>query len=195
MKLLIATHNPGKEKDYKECLKDAPFEVVSLKDIGIGEEAPENENTFTENAIKKVEFYSDLTGYPAIGDDGGLVIDALDGAPGVKSRRWLGYEMSDDEIIRTVLERMEGVPFQDRTCRLTCVVAYIDLSGEVFTEQCEVKGFIAEKPSVKKVEGYPYRSLFYFKNMGLYYSELTEKQLKEISHRRKTLLAIKEKIK
>ena len=86
-KLLIATNNPGKLKEYKKLLKDLPLKIVSLKNLGIKNKVDENAKTFEENAVKKAEFYSQLTGLPTLSDDGGLEIDYLNGEPGVKSRR------------------------------------------------------------------------------------------------------------
>lgn len=191
MKLLIASHNPAKIKEYKKNLSEMSVETISLADLNIEEESSEGEETFEENAIKKVKFYKNLTGFPAIGDDGGLMIDALGGEPGVKSRYWLGYKMSDEELIETVMEKMKGVPSEKRKCRLVGVIAFITLNNEIYTEWAEIEGMVAEKPIEKRMEGYPYRSFFYLKEFGKYYVELNEEEHKKINHRRETLLKMK----
>lgn len=191
MKLLVASHNPAKVDEYKYYLSDLSFDVVSLSDLNITQEAPEGEETFKENAIKKVKFYHELTGLPAIGDDGGLMIDALGGAPGVKSRYWLGYKMTDEEMIETVMEKMRGVPLEKRTCRLVGVIVLIVPNGEIYTEWAQIEGVVAEKPSYKRREGYPYRSFFYLSQFKKFYVELTDEEHKQINHRKATLLKLK----
>jgi len=90
-KLLIATTNPGKFREYKILLQDLPLKMVSLRDLKIRKKPKEDGKTFRENAIKKAKFYSRLAQLPILADDGGLEIDYLKGEPGVKSRRWPGY--------------------------------------------------------------------------------------------------------
>ncbi len=191
MKLLVASHNPAKVNEYKRYLSDLPLDLVSLSDLNITKEAPENAQTFKENAISKVKFYHQLTGLPAIGDDGGLMIDALNGAPGVKSRYWLGYKMTDEEMIQTVMEKMKNVPAGKRTCRLVGVIALIISDSKVYTEWVEIEGIVAEEPTDKRLIGYPYRSFFYLEQFKKFYLELTEKEHRQINHRKLALLKIK----
>lgn len=191
MKLLVASHNPAKVSEYKRYLSDVPFEIASLSDLNIIQEAPENAETFEENAISKVKFYHKLTGLPAIGDDGGLMIDALGGAPGVKSRYWLGYRMTDEEMIQTAMEKMKDVPAGKRTCRLVGVIALVMPGSKVYTEWVEIDGVVAEKPTDKRLIGYPYRSFFYLEQFKKFYVELTDKEHEQINHRRLALLKIK----
>ncbi|MGA2968005.1 MAG: non-canonical purine NTP pyrophosphatase, partial [Candidatus Levyibacteriota bacterium] len=95
-RLLIATKNQGKVGEFKEFLKDLPFEIVSLKDISIKEDIEENGKTYQENSQKKALFFAKLTSLPTIADDGGIEIVALNNDPGIKSRRWLGHEATDE---------------------------------------------------------------------------------------------------
>ncbi len=187
MKLLIASHNSAKVSEYKQYLSDLSFDVISLSDLGVTEESPEGAETFEENAINKVKFYHKLTGFPAIGDDGGLMIDALGGAPGVKSRYWLGYKMTDEEMLEAVMKRMKDVPPEKRTGRLVGVITLITPDGKIYTEWTQIEGVIAEKPSSKRLAGYPYRSFFYLPQLKKFYIELTDEEHKEINHRKVTL--------
>ena len=98
-KLLIATKNKGKIKEFRNLLSYLPIELVTLSDIGIEDDIEESAATYKENSQKKALFYAKKSGLPAIADDGGLEINALGGEPGIKSRRWLGYEASDEELI------------------------------------------------------------------------------------------------
>ncbi len=191
MKLLIASHNPAKVSEYRHYLSDLPFDTVSLSDLNITKEAPEGEKTFKENAIKKVKFYHELTGLPAIGDDGGLMIDALDGAPGVKSRYWLGHKMTDEEMIETVMKKMKDVPPEKRTCRLVGTIVLISPNGKIYTEWAQIEGMVAEKPAHKRKEGYPYRSFFYLPQFKKFYVNLTNEEHEQINHRIATLLKLK----
>lgn len=194
-KILIATHNPAKFNEYKRYLADLPLEVVSLKDLKIKTDVTEDGKTFEENAIKKVKFYSQLTGLPAITDDGGLAIDALGGQPGVKSRRWLGYKMTDEEMISAVMKKMAGVPKEKRTCQLVGVIALFIPPDKVYTQKAEIKGLVALKPTSKRIFGYPYRSFFWLPQFKKYYCELTKAEHEQVNHRKIALIPLKKIIK
>src|SRR4051794_19206444 len=98
-KLLIATHNPGKLNEFRMFLEGVPFEIISLSDVGITEDVEEDGTTYEENSQKKALFYAQKSGLPALSDDGGLEIVALNNQPGIHSRRWLGYPATDEELI------------------------------------------------------------------------------------------------
>lgn len=176
-KLLIATTNPGKVLEYKEIFKELklPIELVSLKEVGIIEKAEEDGSTFEENAIKKARFYFNLSNLPTMSDDGGLEIDYLNGEPGVKSRRWPGYEASDEELQQIALDKLRGVPGEKRGAQLKAVIGLIFPSDEKFyTFEGILRGIIAEKPFDKIIAGYPFRSIF-----------ITDNQL--FAHRKKAV--------
>lgn len=191
MKLLIASHNSAKVAEYKRYLSDLPFELISLSDLNITQEAPENAQTFEEIAVNKAKFYHKLTGLAVITDDGGLMIDALNGAPGIKSRRWLSHEMTDEEMIKSVIEKMKSVPENERTCHLVAVVALIASNGKVYTQQTQIDGVVAQKPTDKRLKGYPYRSFFYIPKFKKFYIDLTDEEHEQINHRRLALLKLK----
>src|SRR3989344_660147 len=109
MRLLIATKNPSKAREIKEFLGD-DFELISLADLKDAPNVRETGKTFEKNAILKAKAYFEWSGIPTVADDAGLEIDYLGGEPGVKSRRWLGYEMTDQEMIDTASEELRGVP-------------------------------------------------------------------------------------
>jgi XTP/dITP diphosphohydrolase len=162
-KLLIATTNPGKFREYKEIFKQLklPIKLTSLKELKIKEKVEETGKTFRENAVIKARFFSKLSGFPTLADDAGLEIDYLRGEPGVKSRRWLGYELTDEEIINTALKKLEGVPKRKRSARLKAVIGLIfPPNKKIYTFEGFLRGFIAEKPINKRVNGYPFRSIF-----------------------------------
>lgn len=198
-KLLIATTNPGKLAEIREVLSDLPLELVSLKDVGITTQAPENAPTFEENAIAKAKFYAQLSGLSTIADDGGFEIDALGGQPGVKSHRWIHQdkENTDQELIEFTMEKMKGLPRENRGAQLRLVLALLLPDGSIHTVEEKVRGIVAEQPSDHLVPGFPYRSLLYFPEIGKYYdpAELTEEERQHYNHRHRALMRLKPVIK
>lgn len=121
--LLIATHNPGKMREYRALLADLPLDLVSLDDVGITQTLAENGDTFEANAILKAEGYARLSGLWTWADDSGLAVDALDGKPGVHSARFGGDGLSDAQRCHYLLEQLQAHPERPRTARFHCVVA------------------------------------------------------------------------
>lgn len=191
MKLLIASHNPAKVIEYKTYLADLNLELVSLSDLNITQEAPEDGQTFEENAEKKAKFYHQLTGLPVITDDSGLTIDALNGEPGVKSRRWLGHKMTDEEMIQAVMEKMKNVPEGKRDCHLVAVIALAMADEKIYTQQAQIDGLVALKPLPQRIAGYPHRSFFYLTQFKKFYLELTSEEHEQVNHRGIALLKMK----
>ncbi|PIR02130.1 MAG: non-canonical purine NTP pyrophosphatase [Candidatus Nealsonbacteria bacterium CG_4_9_14_0_2_um_filter_37_38] len=187
-KLLIATTNPGKIREYKEIFNrlKLPVKLVSLKDLKIKEKVKEDGETFEENAVKKAKFYYKLTKLPTLAEDSGLEIDYLNGQPGVKSRRWPGYEASDKELINITLKKLKGVTLEKRGAQLRVVMALI-IDEKVKTFQGLLRGIIMEKPIKKMIPGYPFRSLFYLPEIKKVIGELTMEQEAMVAHRKKAV--------
>ncbi|HEX9503189.1 MAG TPA: non-canonical purine NTP pyrophosphatase [Patescibacteria group bacterium] len=186
-KILIGTGNQAKVDQYRELLKGFDLEVLSAKDLNIP--APEeNAPTFEEEAINKAKYYFEKSGIPAIVDDGGFEIKALNGEPGVRSKRWIGREMSDEEIISEVIKRMEGK--KDRVAKHTVVIAVATPFG-VATSHAEIEGVVAEKPSDKKIAGFPYRSVLFLPNYKKYWLELSDQEEEIMNHRKHAIEKIK----
>lgn len=193
MNLLIATTNKGKLAELRTFLTDLPIELVSLSDVGITDDVEETGKTYKENSQKKAIFYAKMSGLPAIADDGGLEISALDGAPGVKSRRWLGKEESDEVLLNHLANVAKDLPYDNRKAWFKTVISLAMPSGKVWSVGGEIEGIIAEKPHVKILEGYPYRSYFYLPKIKKYYHEdqLSEIEQKLYNHRYKAIEKIK----
>jgi len=122
-RLLVATGNPGKMREYGVLLEGLPFELVSLRDVGITQEVDETGETFEENAWLKASEYAALSGLLTLADDSGLEVDALGGAPGVRSARYGGDAcQSDSDRVELLLKNMEDVPWEERTARFRCVI-------------------------------------------------------------------------
>lgn len=186
-KLLVATTNNGKIEEYRRLLGHLPVELTSLKDQGISMAIDEDGKTFESNAIKKAILYHSISGLATLADDGGIEIDYLHGEPGVLSRRWPGYEATDEELIEIALARLEGVPKQKRTAKLRVALAMVFPGEEtVYTAEAFKEGLIGTKP-VNFTEGYPYRSLFYLPDLKKHYSELTPEEEVMLAHRREAI--------
>ena len=184
-KLLIATTNPAKLREYKELLKNLPLELISLKNLGIKKRPNENGKTFRANAVQKAKFYSKLTGLTTISDDGGLEIDYLNGEPGIKSRRWTGLQATDKELINFALERLKGVPWRKRGAQFRVILALAMPGKKVLIFEGKKRGIILTKPRGKLIPGYPFRSIFYLPKHGKSFNELSFKEEIKIGHRRK----------
>ncbi|OGH13818.1 MAG: hypothetical protein A2687_03460 [Candidatus Levybacteria bacterium RIFCSPHIGHO2_01_FULL_38_26] len=192
-KLLIATTNPGKLREYRDFLSDLPVKLVSLKDIGITDDMEETGKTYEENSRAKAIFYAKKSNLPAISDDGGLEINALKGEPGIRSRRWLGYEASDEELIDHMVKVSEKLPEENRKATFRLVASLGLPDGKVYSREGKVEGVIAKKPHMELLHGYPYRSFFYLPEVGKYYheSELTKDEMKKYNHRYKAIIRLK----
>jgi XTP/dITP diphosphohydrolase len=188
-KILIATHNPGKLQEIQEFLLDLPLELVSLSDLQITHDVKEDGTTYEENSQKKALTYAKLSGLPAVSDDGGLEIAALGGEPGIKSRRWLGYHASDEELIEHLKKVANTLPKNNRNAKFVTVVTLALPTGEVWSSRAEIKGVIAKKPLINKMEGLPYRSFFFLPEIQKFYyeSELTPDEKVTYNHRRKAV--------
>lgn len=184
-KLLIGTTNAGKFNEYKKLLKDYPFEFVNIKDLGIAD-PEETGRTFEENAILKAKHYYKHSGMLVLVDDGGFEIDALNGEPGIKSHRWLGYEMTDEELIDEVIKRIDNLPEDQRQCRLVLSVAVATPVG-IMTSHASIDGVVAPRPSKNRVKGFPYRSLMYFPSYKKYFIDLTEEEHEVLNHRKQAI--------
>jgi XTP/dITP diphosphohydrolase len=174
-KLLIATGNQGKILEFKEIFKELSLAIklVSLEDLEIKEKLKETGRSFKENAVQKAEFYYNLSKIPTLSDDAGMEIDYLKGEPGVYSRRWPGYEASDEKIIQMTLKKLKGVPEEKRGAQLRAVIGLIFPEDEkVYTFEGVLRGRIAETSAVKKVPGYPFRSVFIPEKQEKYLGEL-----------------------
>lgn len=197
-KLLIATHNPAKIKEISiglAPLSEKGIKLVTLNDLKINQDVKETGITFKENAILKAKFYAKLTGLPAIADDGGLIIPYLNNEPGIKSKRWLGYDASDEELIRHTLMKLESAGKSDRIAYLqTCICFFHPAGGIIICEEEKIKGHIAQKPSSKFAPGFPYRALLVVDEFNKYYDELTGDEHDQINHRLKALRRLVKRI-
>lgn len=194
MKLLIATTNPAKLAEYREHLSALPVELVGLSDLGVVDSPEETGATMRENALLKARFYAVKFGMMTLADDGGFEIDALNGEPGVKSRRWPGYEASDEELIKMVFDRLRGVPSEKRTARMRSVTVVVAPDGSIVAEAGEkglaTEGMVPDAPSSVRQHGFPFRSVLFLTEYKKYYVELTPAEMAATSQRSRAIAAI-----
>lgn len=181
-KLLIATHNTGKLREFSRMLEPLGIRAALPGIPGLLESVEENGETFAENALIKARAVFEATGLPALADDSGLCVDCLGGEPGVHSARYLGENTPYTEKNASILRRLEGVPDDRRTARFTCAIALVTAQGEhVFEESCE--GKIGYEPRGER--GFGYDPIFYVGERS--FSELPDGEKDAVSHRGKAL--------
>lgn len=178
---IIATHNPGKVKEFKEILEPRGYEVKSLAEIGFTEETEETGHTFEENAILKAEAVAKAVNKMVIADDSGLSVDNLGGRPGVYSARYAGEQKDDQANIDKVLSELKGIEKEQRTARFRCALAVSIPGEETKTVEGHVEGYIAEEP--KGEYGFGYDPIFIVKDKDKTMAELTSDEKNKISHR------------
>ncbi|HVA83364.1 MAG TPA: non-canonical purine NTP pyrophosphatase [Candidatus Binataceae bacterium] len=199
--LLVATTNPAKLDEYRLLLRDYGLAPVSLREVGVDDHAPEETAaTFTGNALLKARFYFARANLPTIADDGGLVVDALDGAPGVHSHRWLDgggaaaanvrHGDLDRALAEEVIRRMAGVEPARRGARLRAATALVyHEHGRIHERVSEaaLEGVIADRVWPRMREGFPYRAVLILPDRGCYLGELSDEDAARFSQRRAAL--------
>lgn len=191
-KIVIATQNKGKAKDFETMLSPLGYEVLTLRDVAEDMDVQETGVTFEENAILKAEAVADALGIPVISDDSGLEIDALNGEPGVYSARYAGLAKSDDANIDKVLEKLSGVPDSERTARFRCVLAVAapGQKTETFSGSCE--GMILHER--RGNHGFGYDPIFFVPEQDKAMAELEPHEKAAISHRGNALRKLQESL-
>ena len=184
MQIVLATHNRGKMKEMSSILAHLPVKLLTLDDFPQIGEIPETGETLKENAFIKAETVHQKTGLPALADDTGLEVDALDGAPGVHSSRYDGETATFEDNCRKMMQEMDGIPAEERTARFHTVIAFVSDSGNEWTEGM-VEGRILEKK--RGDGGFGYDPLFYYPPLKKTFAELNSEQKNNISHRGKAL--------
>jgi XTP/dITP diphosphohydrolase len=188
--LLLATSNPHKIEEFRAIFSDIPLRLLSLNDLQLDIEVEETGITFAENAELKARTYARSSGMLALADDSGLEIDALGGAPGVQSARYLGRQTSYEERFRRILEQLKGLPVEQRAARFRCAIALAEPSGYTRIVEGVVEGTIAESPRGKN--GFGYDPIFYFPESGKTFAELAPELKNRISHRARAAQAARE---
>jgi XTP/dITP diphosphohydrolase len=180
-KLLLATNNKGKVREYKHMLKDLAVELVSPDEAGINTEVEEIGESLEENARLKATTLARESKLLTLADDSGLEVDALGGEPGRLSARYAGEGASDKDRVNYLLKKLEGVPEGKRSARFRCVIAIAQPDGEAELCSGECEGVIALEP--RGEAGFGYDPVFYLPELGKTMAELTLEEKNSVSHR------------
>ena len=185
MKIIMATSNENKVREIRQILEGTDIEISSLKEAGIDADIEENGNSFEENASIKARTICDMTGFVCVADDSGLVVDYLDGAPGIYSSRFMGEDTPYSLKNKAILDKLEGVPDEQRSARFVCAAAIAWPDGH--TDICKgvMEGRISYKPAGEG--GFGYDPIFYLPEYGCTSAELTPEEKNAISHRGKAI--------
>ncbi len=180
-KLLIATHNRGKLREYAKLLEGLPYQLLTLDEVGIEDEVEENGETFLENARVKAETYARRSGLLTLADDSGLEVDALGGEPGVQSKRYAGEGRSDADRNRYLLHLLKDVPAGERGACFRCTIVIADPQGRTWSTEGSCPGEIAFEP--RGQNGFGYDPVFIVSGRGMRMAELPPEEKNRISHR------------
>ena len=190
MKFVLATHNPGKLREMAAILSQYGVEVVSPADVGITVDVEETGTTFAENAMLKAKAICTAANLPAIADDSGLCVDALNGAPGVYSARYGGEGLDDKGRYTLLLQNMRGQT--TRAAHFACAIACAFPNGDELTAEGRCDGTIAFAPMGEG--GFGYDPVFFVPEKAKTFGQLTAEEKSAISHRGKALKAFSEKL-
>jgi len=179
MRLLLATHNQGKRREWMTLLTGLSVELLLPDDLGLDAEVEETGETYLDNALLKARALAALSNLPTLADDSGLEVDALEGAPGVRSAR---YELGSDEIrYRALLKALDGVPEAHRGARFRCIAALVLPDGREFTTEGICEGTIGFAPQGEG--GFGYDPVFILQGRAVTMAELSAEEKNRISHR------------
>jgi len=180
-KLLLATNNQGKVREYKSLLQNIPYELITFAEQGITTEVSEVGGSLEENARLKATVIADKSQLLTLADDSGLEVDALGGEPGPLSARYAGEGASDMDRVNYLLSRLEGVPWEKRTARFRCVIAIATPNGKAEICSGECQGFITFEP--RGEHGFGYDPIFYLPELDKTMAELPLSLKNQVSHR------------
>ena len=182
-RLLLATNNKGKVREYRSLLQSLPFDLVTLAEVGVTADVEEVGETLEENARLKATALAAQSEMLSLADDSGLEVDALGGEPGRLSARYAGEGASDRDRVNYLLSKLEGVPWEERSARFRCVIAVAVPDGQVELCSGECRGVIALEP--KGEQGFGYDPIFYLPELDKTMAELPLEVKNEVSHRGK----------
>lgn len=190
--VVLATRNEGKVREFNQMFAAVGWEAVSLRTFPEAPEVVEDGDTFAENALKKATAIAAYTGLPTIGDDSGLEVDALNGAPGVYSARYAGESASDEANLHKLLVELQGVPMAKRTARFCCVLALVRPGMPTITAEGYCDGVIVHQPAGEN--GFGYDPVFFLPQRMCTMAQLQAEEKNRISHRSQALHKLLEKV-
>ena len=180
-KILLATTNLGKIKEFYSLFEEIPFQITTPDKEKIILDVDESGSTFSENAYIKATAYMNESGIMSLADDSGIEVDALDGKPGIYSARYGGKSLSDEERVELLLKNMNGVPWHKRTARFKASIVIAWPDGKTILKEGVFEGYIDYKP--KGVNGFGYDPIFFLPQYGMTSAQLSTEKKNKISHR------------
>ncbi len=192
MRLIAATHNKNKLREFKEILGPLGYEVVGEDEAGADIEVEETGTTFEENARLKAEAIHAATGAAVVADDSGLCVDALGGEPGVFSARYGGLD-TDGARVELLLKNLAGVSREKRTARFMCAIVFIGADGGLVASTGSVEGYITEAPEGEN--GFGYDPVFFSPELGKTFAMASAAEKNAVSHRGRALAGLAEALK
>ena len=194
MKVVLASKNPHKLIEISKITEKFGFELVLQSELGVDIDVEETGTTFEENSLLKAEAVMKATGLPALADDSGIAVDALNGEPGIYSARY-GFDESLDDWGRLLLllKNTEHIPDGQRQAQFVCVISFITPEGKIIQARGEIHGELTREPAGEN--GFGYDPIFYYPPFGKTTAELTPEEKNEVSHRANALKLFYEKMK
>ena len=190
MKIIVAaSNNKNKIHEIKSILISTGFKIISLKEVGIEIEPEENGMSFAENALIKARAYAENSDYMVIADDSGLVVDCLDGLPGIKSKRYAGENACDDENNKFLVKNLKKSSCDNFQARFICIIALIDERKQEFLFEGKCEGKIVLEP--RGNNGFGYDPYFYVEKYTKTMAQMTDDEKNSISHRGVALRKLK----
>ena len=194
MKVVLASKNPHKLEEISKITEQFGMELILQSQLGVDIEVEETGTTFEENSLIKAKAVMEATGFPAIADDSGIAVDALNGEPGIYSARY-GFDDTLDDWgrLQLLLKNMENVPDGQRQGKFVCVITFITPDGEIIQARGEVHGEILREARGKN--GFGYDPIFYYPPFGKTLAQIPAEDKNRVSHRGQALKILNEKLK
>jgi len=194
MRVVLASKNPHKLVEIKQITDKFGFDLVLQSELGVDIDVEETGTTFEENSLIKARAVMEATGLPALADDSGIAVDALNGEPGVYSARY-GFDESLDDWGRMMLllRNTEHVPDGQRQAKFVCVISFITPEGKIIQARGEIHGELTREP--RGENGFGYDPIFYYPPFGQTTAEIPAEQKNQVSHRGNALRIFYEKLK
>lgn len=194
MKVVLASHNPHKLEEISKITEKFGIELVLQSDLGVDIDVEETGSTFEENSFLKAEAVMKATGLPALADDSGIAVDALNGEPGIYSARY-GFDDSLDDWgrLQLLLKNTEQVPDGERQAKFVCVITMLTPEGEKIQARGEIHGELLREP--RGENGFGYDPIFYYPPMGKTTAQMSPEDKNQVSHRANALRVFYDKMK
>ena len=194
MKVVLASKNPHKLVEISKITEKFGFDLVLQSELGVDIDVEETGSTFEENSFQKADAVMKATGLPALADDSGIAVDALNGEPGIYSARY-GFDDSLDDWgrLQLLLKNTEHVPDGQRQAQFVCVISFVTPAGQVIQARGEIHGELTRE--ARGENGFGYDPIFYYPPLGKTTAELTAEEKNQVSHRANALRVFNEKLK